>query len=73
MSTAVDIMVVAPHPDDAEYGAAGTVAKWTRTGKRVIYIICTNGDKGTNNPEMQPKQLIEMREKEQRRKRRRDK
>lgn len=66
MSTAVDIMVVAPHPDDAEYGAAGTVAKWTRAGKRVIYIICTNGDKGTNNPEMQPKQLIEMREKEQR-------
>lgn len=66
MSTAVDIMVVAPHPDDAEYGAAGTVAKWTRAGKRVIYIICTNGDKGTNNPEIQPEQLIEMREKEQR-------
>jgi len=64
--TAVDIMVVAPHPDDAEYGAAGTVAKWTRAGKRVIYIICTNGDKGTNNPEIQPEQLIEMREKEQR-------
>ncbi len=66
MSTAVDIMVVAPHPDDAEYGAAGTVAKWTRAGKQVIYIICTNGDKGTNNPEIKPEQLIEMREKEQR-------
>lgn len=66
MSTAVDIMVVAPHPDDAEYGAAGTVAKWTRAGKQVIYIICTNGDKGTNNPEIKPEQLIEVREKEQR-------
>jgi LmbE family N-acetylglucosaminyl deacetylase len=59
-------MVVAPHPDDAEYGAAGTVAKWTREGKQVIYIICTNGDKGTNDPEIKPKQLIEIREKEQR-------
>ena len=66
MSKAVDIMVVAPHPDDAEYGAAGTVAKWTRGGKQVIYIICTNGDKGTNNPEIKPEQLIEIREKEQR-------
>ena len=66
MSTAVDIMVVAPHPDDAEYGAAGTVAKWTRAGKQVIYIICTNGAKGTNNPEIKSEQLIEIREKEQR-------
>jgi LmbE family N-acetylglucosaminyl deacetylase len=59
-------MVVAPHADDAEYGAAGTVAKWTRAGKEVIYIICTNGAKGTNNPEIKPEQLIEIREKEQR-------
>ena len=66
MNTAIDIMVVAPHPDDAEYGAAGTVAKWTGAGKQVIYIICTNGDKGTNNPEIKPEQLIEIREKEQR-------
>jgi LmbE family N-acetylglucosaminyl deacetylase len=66
VSTAVDIMVVAPHPDDAEYGAAGTVAKWTRAGKQVIYIICTNGAKGSNNPEIKSEQLIEIREKEQR-------
>lgn len=66
MSTAVDIMVVAPHADDAEYGAAGTVAKWTREGKQVIYIICTNGAKGTNSPEIKPEQLIAIRMKEQR-------
>lgn len=66
MNTPVDIMVVAPHPDDAEFGTAGTVAKWTRAGKQVIYIICTNGDKGTNDPTIEPEQLIEIREKEQR-------
>jgi LmbE family N-acetylglucosaminyl deacetylase len=59
-------MVVAPHPDDAEYGTAGTVAKWTRAGKQLIYIICTNGDKGTNNPVIKREQLIAIREKEQR-------
>lgn len=66
MNTPVDIMVVAPHPDDAEFGTAGTVAKWTREGKQVIYIICTNGDKGTDDLSIEPEQLIEVREKEQR-------
>jgi LmbE family N-acetylglucosaminyl deacetylase len=58
-------MVVTPHPDDAEYGVAGTVARWTKEGKRVIYIVCTNGDKGTNNPSVKPEELAEIRKKEQ--------
>jgi LmbE family N-acetylglucosaminyl deacetylase len=40
-------MGVSPHPDDAEFGVAGTVARWVKEGKRVIFVICTNGDKGT--------------------------
>jgi LmbE family N-acetylglucosaminyl deacetylase len=59
-------MVVTPHPDDAEYGVAGTVARWTREGKQVIYVVCTNGDKGTSDVNMKPEQLAEIREKEQR-------
>ena len=58
-------MVVTPHPDDAEYGVAGTVAHWTRKGKQVIYVVCTNGDKGTTNVNMKPEQLAEIREREQ--------
>ena len=58
-------MVITPHPDDAEFGIAGTVAKWTGEGKEVIYVVCTNGDKGTNNPEMLPQELAEIRAKEQ--------
>ena len=58
-------MVVTPHPDDAEYGVAGTVARWTRERKQVIYVVCTNGDKGTSDVHIKPEQLAEIREKEQ--------
>ena len=60
-----DIMVVSPHPDDAEYGVSGTVARWVKEGKRVIYVVCTNGDKGTSDISMKPEKLAEIRKKEQ--------
>ncbi len=58
-------MVVTPHPDDAEFGVAGTVVHWTREGKDVIYVVCTNGDKGTSDINMKPEQLAKIREQEQ--------
>ena len=58
-------MVITPHPDDAEFGAAGMVARWTREGKRVVYVVCTNGDKGTSDINLKPEKLVEIREKEQ--------
>ncbi len=61
----VQVMVVTPHPDDAEFGVAGTVARWTGEGKDVIYVVCTNGDKGTTDPNMKPEELAKIREKEQ--------
>ncbi|MFC2011112.1 PIG-L deacetylase family protein [Chloroflexota bacterium] len=59
------ILVTIPHPDDAESRMAGTVARWTREGKEVIYVVCTNGDKGTNDPSMKSEELARIREKEQ--------
>lgn len=59
------VLVVTPHPDDAEYGVAGTVARWTNEGRTVVYVVCTNGDKGTSNREVKPESLIKIREKEQ--------
>lgn len=38
--------MVAAHPDDVDFGAAGTVAVWTKTGVEVAYCICTSGDAG---------------------------
>ena len=39
-------LVVAAHPDDVDFGAAGTVAAWVRDGIEVAYCICTSGDAG---------------------------
>jgi LmbE family N-acetylglucosaminyl deacetylase len=61
-----DVLIVTPHPDDAEFGVAGTVARWTKAGKQVVYVVCTNGNKGTRDPDMKPEQLSEVRQNEQR-------
>jgi LmbE family N-acetylglucosaminyl deacetylase len=58
-------MVITAHPDDAEFGAAGSIAKWTREGRRVVYVVCTSGDKGTDDPDITPQQLVKVREEEQ--------
>lgn len=66
MNKSVYLMVIAPHPDDCEFGIAGTVARLTKEGKKVVYIICTNGDKGTSDRKLTPEKLAKIREKEQR-------
>jgi LmbE family N-acetylglucosaminyl deacetylase len=40
------VLVVTAHPDDVDFGAAGTVASWTQAGIQVSYCICTSGDAG---------------------------
>ncbi|MBI4299622.1 MAG: PIG-L family deacetylase [Chloroflexi bacterium] len=60
------VLMVMAHPDDAEFSSAGTVAKWAEEGREVYYVICTNGDKGSSDPEMTPGRLAIIREQEQR-------
>ncbi len=60
------VMVVSAHPDDSESAAAGTMAKWVGEGREVIYVICTNGDKGSSDPNMSSDRLAKIREQEQR-------
>ena len=59
-------MVVMAHPDDAEWGCAGTVAKWCAEGWDVVYVLCTDGSKGSSDPDMTGEKLVKIREKEQR-------
>ena len=66
MEKPVDILLITAHPDDAEFGVAGSVAQWTREGKSVAYVVCTSGDKGSGDRNMTPERLITIREKEQR-------
>ena len=65
MTKPAGVMVVTPHPDDAEFGVAGTAVRWIREGKDVIYVVCTNGDKGTSDINMKPAELARIREQEQ--------
>ena len=58
-------MVVVAHADDAEFGCSGTVAKWCAEGWEVVYVLCTDGSKGSSDREISPKELSRVRRKEQ--------
>jgi LmbE family N-acetylglucosaminyl deacetylase len=60
------VMVIVAHPDDPEFGCAGTIVKWTQAGKQVTYILLTSGDKGSRDPDLRPGRLAAQREEEQR-------
>lgn len=60
------VLVVTAHPDDAEFGAGGTVAKLVREGKQVTYCIVTSGNKGSGDRHMTPERLAGIRAEEQR-------
>jgi len=58
-------LVVTPHPDDAEIACGGTVASWARQGAEVYYVLCSDGGKGSEDPNMSPQRLAEIRMQEQ--------
>lgn len=60
------VMALFAHPDDPEFFAGGALAKWAHEGWRVIYVLVTSGDKGSDDPTMTPERLITIREAEQR-------
>lgn len=59
-------LVVVAHPDDAEFGCGGTLAKLVKEGMELGYVICTNGNKGSNDLDMTSEKLAVIREAEQR-------
>lgn len=59
-------LVVVSHPDDAEFGAAATIARLCRDGVRVDYVVTTDGGKGTEDPAVSAQQLSATRRAEQR-------
>ncbi len=67
MSDLTPVLVVTPHPDDAEGGAGGSIIRWARQGRKIILVVCTAGDKGTSDRQLKPADLVKIREDEQRR------
>lgn len=66
MVSPCDILTIIAHPDDAEFGAAGSIAAWTAEGKTVVYVVCTGGGKGTTDRKVSPADLERIRQQEQR-------
>jgi len=58
-------MVVVAHADDAEWGCSGTVAKLCAEGWEMVYVLCTDGSKGSDDPEISSAELVRIREQEQ--------
>lgn len=59
-------MVIVAHPDDADYGPAGTAARWIDAGSQGWLVCCTSGDQGGEDPDADPLALAALRETEQR-------
>jgi LmbE family N-acetylglucosaminyl deacetylase len=59
-------VVIAAHPDDPDFGVAGTAARLAREGHDIHYVMVTSGDAGSEDPNQSRQQLIDLREAEQR-------
>ena len=59
-------MVIMAHPDDAEWTCAATMAKLSAEGWEVVLVLCTDGSKGSDDPDMTTERLAIIRAEEQR-------
>jgi LmbE family N-acetylglucosaminyl deacetylase len=59
-------LVVVAHPDDADFGSAGTLATWAAEGTEVTYCLCTDGDAGGFDPDVPRDAIAGIRQEEQR-------
>ena len=56
------LMAIMAHPDDIDFGSAGSVARWCSEGWTVYYVLATSGDKGTHDPAFTPQELAATRD-----------
>jgi LmbE family N-acetylglucosaminyl deacetylase len=59
------VLVVMAHPDDVDFGAAGTVAVWTHAGLEVAYCIVTDGEAGGSDRSVSRSDMAAIRRREQ--------
>ncbi len=58
------VLAIAAHPDDLEFTAVGTLARWAKAGARVGYVLCTSGDVGIAEEGMTRERATQIREAE---------
>jgi LmbE family N-acetylglucosaminyl deacetylase len=66
LPTPASALAIAAHPDDAEFGCGATLAKWAAAGCVVHHLVCTDGSKGTWDPDQDLPALVARRQDEQR-------
>jgi len=59
------ILVIQAHPDDADISSGGTIARWAKERREVHYVLCTSGNRGSNDSAMTPERLGPLREQEE--------
>jgi LmbE family N-acetylglucosaminyl deacetylase len=59
------VLIITAHPDDMEFGIAGTAARWAAEGREICLCIVTDGSSGSDDPEMTPARLKATRREEQ--------
>ncbi|HSG79089.1 MAG TPA: PIG-L deacetylase family protein [Acidimicrobiia bacterium] len=66
LPTPARVLTIGAHPDDAEFGAGGTLAKWAAAGAHVTILVVTDGSKGSWDPDADHGALVAARAREQR-------
>jgi len=66
LTTPTSALAIGAHPDDVEFGCGGLLAKWAADGCIVHHLICTDGAKGTWDPDVDAVALAARRQSEQR-------
>lgn len=59
-------LAIGAHPDDVEFGCGGTLAKWAASGCEITHLVCTDGSKGSWDPDEDVATLVATRQEEQR-------
>jgi len=66
LATPACALAIGAHPDDIEFGAGATLAKWAAAGCRIVHLVCTDGSKGSWDPREDTTKLVVVRQEEQR-------
>ena len=66
LPTPTRALAIGAHPDDIEFGAGATLAKWAADGCELFHLVCTDGSKGSWDPDEDVARLVASRQEEQR-------
>jgi LmbE family N-acetylglucosaminyl deacetylase len=66
LPTPARVLAIGAHPDDIEFGAGATLAKWAAAGCELFHLVCTDGSKGSWDPDEDQAKLVALRQEEQR-------